>query len=109
MLGNDLAGSKIWKQGPPLVYVGSALELPKEPEGCANESPKVFSTCAVTRARSKALSYSIASRYFLSDGLLFRKWARVVSGVQVDSVVQVVASPCLLVDQADILHRFQKG
>ena len=33
---------------------------------------------------------SVSSGYFLSDGLLLRKWVRVVSGVQVDSVVQVV-------------------
>ncbi|KAK0135738.1 hypothetical protein N1851_028415 [Merluccius polli] len=56
ILGNDLAGSKIWEKGPPLVYVGSVLQVPKEPEGCAKESPEVFSSCAVTRAKSKVLS-----------------------------------------------------
>ncbi|KAM7367479.1 hypothetical protein PAMP_013771 [Pampus punctatissimus] len=35
---------------------------------------------------------SVSSGYFLSDALLLRKWATiVVSGVQVDNVVQVVA------------------
>lgn len=56
ILGNDLAGSKIWKEGPPLVYVGSVLQVPEEPEGCAKESPTVFPSCAVTQARTKALS-----------------------------------------------------
>ena len=32
----------------------------------------------------------MCSYWLLNDGLLLRKWARVVSGVQVDSVVQVV-------------------
>lgn len=56
ILGNGLARSRIWKEDPPLVYVGSVLQVPKEPEGCAKESPKVSSPCAVTRTRSKALS-----------------------------------------------------
>lgn len=33
ILGNDLAESKIWKEGPPVVYVGSVMQCPGEPEG----------------------------------------------------------------------------
>lgn len=54
ILDNDLAGSRIWKDGPPLVYVGSVLQMLKKSDGCAKEHPKVFSS--VTHARSKALS-----------------------------------------------------
>lgn len=54
ILDNDLAGSRIWKDGPPLVHVGSVLQMLKKSDGCAKEHPKVCSS--VTRAGSKALS-----------------------------------------------------
>ena len=39
----------------------------------------------------------VPSGYFLNDGLLLRKWARVVNGVRLDAVVQVVV-PCRFQD-----------
>ena len=145
ILGNDLAGAKIWEDGPPLTYESSVLQGPTDPAGSVEEQSTVFSSSVVTRAQSNALlEQSQCSQvgptegndlcnffpvllpevsreewikeqnadatlrplfelggseselrnalggYFLSDGLLLRKWVRVVMGAQVDSVVQVV-------------------
>lgn len=51
MLRNDLAGSRVWKDGPPLFYVGSPLQESEEPDECAKQHPVVFPSCAVRRAR----------------------------------------------------------
>lgn len=154
ILGNYLAGARVWKSSPPLLCIGSPLQELEGPDECAKQYPKVFSSCAVTRSRSKARSEQsggvqlsqkslsegedsfegkeqvklfsiplpslsreecvkeqaadptlkslfelggsegelrgVLSGYFLNDGLLLRNWARVVNGVQVDAVVQVV-------------------
>lgn len=56
ILGNDLAGARVWKDGPPLLCVGSPLQESEEPDESAKKHPEVVSSCAVTWARSKAES-----------------------------------------------------
>lgn len=152
ILGNYLAGAKVWKDEPLMMCVGSPSQNPGEPDECAQQYPKVFSSCAVTCSKARTeqceqvqcsqKSFSQAedscegkeqfklffipllslsreecikeqaaeptlkslfklvcleselkcapSGYFVKDGLLLRKWARVVNGMQLDSVVQVV-------------------
>lgn len=56
ILGNDWAGARVWKDVPPLLYVGLLSQESEEPDECAKQHPKVFSSCAVTQALSKAES-----------------------------------------------------
>lgn len=56
ILGNDLAGAGVWKDGPPLLVVTETPECTKSSDECAKQYPKVFPVCAVTRAQSRASS-----------------------------------------------------
>lgn len=64
ILRNDWAGARWWKDVPPLLYVGSPLQESEEPDECVKRHPKVFSSCAVTGALSKAESeqYEVSGR-----------------------------------------------
>ena len=53
ILGNDLAGGRVWPSGPPPPLV-TAVPLETNENDCADEFPEVFSACAVTRAKSRA-------------------------------------------------------
>ena len=46
----------MWKDGPPVLYVGSPSQDSEEPDECAKWHPEVFLSCAVTWARSKTKS-----------------------------------------------------
>ena len=56
ILGNDLAGGKVWGNteavSPPVVS-DSVPEVPPKPDQCARRHPDVFPSCAVTRAMVK--------------------------------------------------------
>ena len=54
IMGNDLAGSRVWKDCTPPVYASSPLHESKEPDECTKQFLQKLSSCAVTRARSKA-------------------------------------------------------
>lgn len=55
ILGNDLAGRKVWSNtdvvSPPIVM--SVPKISKKPDYCARRYPDVFPACAVTRAMAK--------------------------------------------------------
>lgn len=57
ILGNDLAGVRVWKDVLPPLVVTSSPHCSEKPDKCAMHYPQVFSSCAVTRAMSKALSW----------------------------------------------------
>lgn len=42
ILGNDLAGARVWKDSPPLLCVGSPLQDSGEPDECAKQYPVVL-------------------------------------------------------------------
>lgn len=54
ILGNYLAGAKVWKDDPSLLCVDSPWQQSDKLNECAMLYPKVFSSCAVTPARTKA-------------------------------------------------------
>lgn len=54
ILGNDLAGGKVWKEVPPPLDVTVSPQCSEEADECARKHPKVFAACVVTRSRSKA-------------------------------------------------------
>lgn len=49
LLGNNLAGKRVWP--PPVVNVTPSSLL--EVDECAQEFPSVFTSCALTRAKAK--------------------------------------------------------
>uniref|UniRef100_A0AAQ5ZP60 Gypsy retrotransposon integrase-like protein 1 n=1 Tax=Amphiprion ocellaris TaxID=80972 RepID=A0AAQ5ZP60_AMPOC len=51
ILGNDLAGDRVWPSGGPVK-----VSTRKEPDDCERTFPEVFTACAVTRAMAKAKS-----------------------------------------------------
>lgn len=52
ILGNDLAGDRVWASGCPVKLPAQV----KEPDDCQRNFPEVFTACAVTRAMTKAES-----------------------------------------------------
>ena len=50
ILGNDLAGNRVWADGCPPV---KSTPLLKEPVDCEQEFPDVFTACAVMRAMTR--------------------------------------------------------
>ncbi|KAK0151950.1 hypothetical protein N1851_006690 [Merluccius polli] len=56
ILGNDLAGGKVWGNteavSPPVVS-DFVPEIPPKPDQCSRRHPEVFPSCAVTRAMVK--------------------------------------------------------
>ena len=55
ILGNDIAGSKVWSRGEVLPEVIAAPPAPVGIDDCAQKFPDVFPASAVTRAQSKKL------------------------------------------------------
>ena len=53
ILGNNLAGGRVW-QSSPIPVVTDSPQLRNEPDDCLKELPQVFAACAVTRAASRA-------------------------------------------------------
>nr|XP_029131725.1 uncharacterized protein LOC109976444 isoform X1 [Labrus bergylta] len=49
ILGNDLAGARVWKDDPPSVGVTASPECSQGPDECAKQHPMIFPVCAVTR------------------------------------------------------------
>lgn len=54
ILGNGLAGGRVWADGPPSPVVTPSPILPGESEDSAQRLPEVFTACAVTRTMSRA-------------------------------------------------------
>lgn len=52
ILGNDLAGSKVWADGKPNIFKRE-LALAGETPDCSSVPPNVFPSCAITRAASR--------------------------------------------------------
>uniref|UniRef100_A0A4W6FVS0 Gypsy retrotransposon integrase-like protein 1 n=1 Tax=Lates calcarifer TaxID=8187 RepID=A0A4W6FVS0_LATCA len=50
ILGNDLAGIRVWADGPPPPVVTSSPSVAEKPDESAQSFPSVFTACAVTRA-----------------------------------------------------------
>ena len=54
ILGNDLAGGKVWCNkeavSPTIVLSNLVAEVPLKPDQCSRRQPGVFPSCAVTRA-----------------------------------------------------------
>ena len=55
ILGNGLAGSRVWADGPPPPIVSSAPVVTGKVDENAQCFPEVFTACAVTRAMSHSL------------------------------------------------------
>lgn len=53
ILGNNLAGGRVWQTGP-IPVVTDSPQLGNESDDCFKEFPQVFAACAVTRAASRA-------------------------------------------------------
>lgn len=56
VLGNNLNGARVWKDGPPALVVTTSREYSGSLDVCATRHPHVFPVCAVTRAMSRARS-----------------------------------------------------
>lgn len=54
ILGNYLTSAKVWKKDLYLICLDSPWQQYGKPDECARLHPKVFSSCAVTQARTKA-------------------------------------------------------
>lgn len=54
ILGNGLAGSRVWAEGPPPPVVSSSPTVTEYPDEIARCFPEAFVACAVTRAGSRA-------------------------------------------------------
>ena len=57
ILGNDLAGAKVWKDGPLLLGANSPLQDSQDsesPEVCLEKHPEVVFSCAFMQAMIKA-------------------------------------------------------
>ncbi|XP_036965436.1 uncharacterized protein LOC119025698 isoform X3 [Acanthopagrus latus] len=50
ILGNDIAGSRVWADVPPPAIVASAPLVTTEPDKSVTDFPEAFRACAVTRA-----------------------------------------------------------
>lgn len=85
ILGYDLAGVRVWTDGPPLLYVavttlrGVYLRI-----RCTSYGESLF-----VGLSTKWTQY-VPRSHFLDGGLLLRKWTWVVNGMQEGNVVQVV-------------------
>lgn len=53
LLGNNLAGGKVWPESPPPPVVNVTLSPPLESDECAQGFPSGFTSCALTRAMAK--------------------------------------------------------
>jgi hypothetical protein len=56
ILGNNLAGDRVWLSGPVTPVVSNEPAEATKKHECVEEFPEVFTACAVTRARSLAES-----------------------------------------------------
>lgn len=56
ILGNDIAGSRVWADVAPPAIVVSAPMVSSKPDKSEAEFPDVFTACAVTRAMKRAQS-----------------------------------------------------
>ena len=56
ILGNNLAGDRVWLSGPVTPIVSNEPAEATKRHECVEEFPEVFTACAVTRARSLAES-----------------------------------------------------
>lgn len=54
ILGNGLAGSRVWADGAPPPIVSSSPSVAVERDDSAQSFPEVFTACAVTRAMRRA-------------------------------------------------------
>ena len=54
ILGNNYAGGRVWPEMPPPPVVNTKSFLHVESDPCFAEFPEVFTSCAVTRAMSRA-------------------------------------------------------
>ena len=61
ILGNGLAGARVWADVPPLLVVDSVPLVRSQPDESETEFPEVFTACAVTRAMTRAKSETNAS------------------------------------------------
>lgn len=52
ILGNDLAGSKVWADGKPNIFKRELAPVGETPD-CSSVPPEVFPSCAITRAASR--------------------------------------------------------
>lgn len=53
ILGNDLAGRKVWADGNPKIFAKMPVVPPEVSFDCDNLSLEIFPVCAVTRAASR--------------------------------------------------------
>uniref|UniRef100_A0A674PAM1 Gypsy retrotransposon integrase-like protein 1 n=1 Tax=Takifugu rubripes TaxID=31033 RepID=A0A674PAM1_TAKRU len=53
LLGNNLAGGRVWPESPPPPVVNVTPSSSLEFDECAQEFPSVFTSCALTRAKAK--------------------------------------------------------
>ena len=60
ILGNDLAGNRVWADGFPPIKPRPVIE---ERENCEQEFPEVFTACAVTRAVTRARADALVQMY----------------------------------------------
>ena len=70
ILGNDIAGSKVWSRGEVLPEVIAAPPAPVGIDDCAQKFPDVFPASAVTRAQSKKLQSVSPVDIDLSDSFV---------------------------------------
>ena len=56
ILGNNLAGARVWGDAPPSLVVCPEPALSETPDHCERCFPEVFSACVVTRSMSCAVS-----------------------------------------------------
>uniref|UniRef100_A0A8C1RHP2 Gypsy retrotransposon integrase-like protein 1 n=1 Tax=Cyprinus carpio TaxID=7962 RepID=A0A8C1RHP2_CYPCA len=54
LLGNNLAGERVWRDVPPPVVVKSVPSIPSGADSSLQSLPEVFPACAVTRAMNRA-------------------------------------------------------
>lgn len=92
ILGNGLAGRRVWAEGPPPPVVSSSPIVTGNPDENARCFPAVFTACAVTRAMSRAQGEPEQSEEELSE---------VNSVVFPDSLLSVSHSDLLAEQRAD--------